>query len=125
MNVFLRLVGFLKLHRLHAALAVLLGVATLVGNVGLLATAAYVISAAALMPILAALAGPDLPRSPLRRGEAAARYAERMISHSLTFKLLADLRTWFYARLELLAQPASYVIEQETCSPGSSKTSRS
>ena len=32
-----------------------------------------------------------------------ARYAERMVSHSLTFKLLADLRTWFYSRLEPLA----------------------
>jgi ATP-binding cassette subfamily C protein CydC len=102
-RVFLRLIGFLKLHRLHVVLAVLLGVATLVGNVGLLATAAYVISAAALMPILAALAGPIYLVRLFGVGRAAARYAERMVSHSLTFELLADLRTWFYARLEPLA----------------------
>ncbi len=103
MRVFLRLVRFLKAHRLHLALAVFLGVATVVGNVGLLATAAYVISAAALMPILAALAGPIYLVRLFGVGRAGARYAERMVSHSLTFKLLTDLRTWFYARLEPLA----------------------
>jgi ATP-binding cassette, subfamily C, bacterial CydC len=103
MRVFLRLVRFLKAHRLHLALAVFLGVATVVGNVGLLATAAYVISAAALMPILAALAGPIYLVRLFGVGRAGARYAERMVSHSLTFKLLTDLRSWFYARLEPLA----------------------
>lgn len=103
MRVFLRLVGFLKAHRLQVALAIFLGVATVVGNVGLLATAAYVIAAAALMPLLAALAGPIYLVRLFGVGRAAARYAERMVSHSLTFKLLADLRTWFYARLEPLA----------------------
>ena len=103
MRVLLRLVWFLKAHRLHLSLAILFGVATVVGNVGLLATAAYVISAAALMPILAALAGPIYLVRLFGVGRAAARYAERMASHSLTFKLLADLRTWFYARLEPLA----------------------
>jgi ATP-binding cassette subfamily C protein CydC len=103
MRVLLRLVGFLEVHRLQVALAILLGAATVVGNIGLLATAAYVISAAALMPILAALAGPIYLVRLFGVGRAAARYAERMVSHNLTFKLLADLRTWFYARLEPLA----------------------
>src|SRR5215207_3310856 len=103
MRVLLRLVRFLKAHRLHLSLAILLGVATVVGNVGLLATAAYVISAAALMPLLAALAGPIYLVRLFGVGRAAARYAERMVSHSLSFKLLADLRTWFYARMEPLA----------------------
>ncbi|MEJ7816461.1 MAG: thiol reductant ABC exporter subunit CydC [Rubrobacter sp.] len=103
MRILPRLVGFLRAHRLRVALAILLGVATVVGNVGLLATAAYVISAAALMPLLAALAGPIYLVRLFGVGRAAARYAERMVSHNLTFKLLADLRTWFYARLEPLA----------------------
>ncbi len=99
----MRLVGFLKPHRLRLTLAVFLGVATVVGNVGLLATAAYVILAAALMPLLAALAGPIYLVRLFGVGRAAARYAERMVSHDLTFKLLAGLRTWFYGRLEPLA----------------------
>jgi ATP-binding cassette, subfamily C, bacterial CydC len=103
MRVLLGLVGFLKPHRFDVVLAVLLGVATVVGNVGLLATAAYVISAAALMPLLAALAGPIYLVRLFGVGRAGSRYAERLVSHNLTFKLLSDLRTWFYARLEPLA----------------------
>ena len=71
-------------------LAVLLGVATVVSNVGLLATAAYVISASALVAILGALAVPIYLVRLFGVWRAGARYAERMVSHSLTFKLLAD-----------------------------------
>jgi len=85
------------------ALAVLLGVATVASNVGLLATAAYVISAAALVSFLGALVIPVYLVRLFGVSRAGARYAERMISHNLTFKLLADFRTWFYSRLEPLA----------------------
>jgi ATP-binding cassette, subfamily C, bacterial CydC len=34
---------------------------------------------------------------------AVSRYAERLVSHDVTFELLVNLRTWFYARLEPLA----------------------
>jgi ATP-binding cassette, subfamily C, bacterial CydC len=99
---FLRLLGFLKPHISHVALAVLLGVATVASNVGLLATAAYVISAAVLVPLLGYLAIPVYLVRLFGVSRAGARYAERMVSHGLTFKLLADLRTWFYTRLEPL-----------------------
>ena len=103
MKVFLRLVGFLRPHLPRVLLAVLLGVATVASNVGLLATAAYVISAAVLVPFLSALVIPVYLVRLFGVGRAGARYAERMVSHDLTFRLLADLRTWFYARLEPLA----------------------
>ena len=103
MRTFLRLVGFLKPHLPHVALAVLLGVATVASNVGLLATAAYVISAAAVVPFLSALAIPIYLVRLFGVSRAGARYAERMVSHNLTFKLHANLRTWFYTRLEPLA----------------------
>ncbi|HEX2182961.1 MAG TPA: ABC transporter transmembrane domain-containing protein, partial [Rubrobacteraceae bacterium] len=102
MRVFLRLLGFLKPHLPRVALAVLLGVATVASNVGLLATAAYVISAAVLVPLLGYLAIPVYLVRLFGVSRAGARYVERMVSHSLTFKLQADLRTWFYARLEPL-----------------------
>jgi ATP-binding cassette, subfamily C, bacterial CydC len=82
---------------------VLLGVATVVSNVGLLATAAYVISAAALVSFLGALVIPIYLVRLFGVSRAGARYAERMVSHNLTFRLLADFRTWFYTRLEPLA----------------------
>jgi thiol reductant ABC exporter CydC subunit len=102
-RVFLRLLGFLKPHLPHVALAVLLGVATVASNVGLLATAAYVISAAVLVPFLGALVIPIYLIRLFGVSRAGARYAERMASHNLTYRLLANLRTWFYARIEPLA----------------------
>ena len=103
MRVFLRLLGFLKPHVPQVALAVMLGVATVASNVGLLATAAYVISASALVSFLAALVIPIYLVRLFGVSRAGARYAERMVSHNLTFRLLANLRTWFYARIEPLA----------------------
>ena len=103
MRVFLRLVGFLRPHLPHVALAAGLGVATVASNVGLLATAAYVISAAVIVPFLGAIAIPIYLVRLFGVSRAGARYAERMVSHNLTFELLANLRTWFYARLEPLA----------------------
>jgi len=102
-RTFLRLARFLKPHLPRVALAVLLGVATVASNVGLLATAAYVISAAALVSFLGALVIPIYLVRLFGVSRAGARYAERMVSHNLTFKLLADFRTWFYSRLEPLA----------------------
>jgi ATP-binding cassette, subfamily C, bacterial CydC len=102
-RVFLRLLGFLKPHFSHVALAVMLGVATVASNVGLLATAAYVISASALVSFLAALVIPIYLVRLFGVSRAGARYAERMASHNLTFRLLANLRSWFYARIEPLA----------------------
>jgi ATP-binding cassette subfamily C protein CydC len=84
-------------------LAVLLGVATVASNVGLLAMAAYVISASALVIFLGALIIPVYLVRLFGVSRAGARYAERLVSHDLTFGLLAGFRTWFYARLEPLA----------------------
>jgi ATP-binding cassette, subfamily C, bacterial CydC len=101
--MFLRLLGFLKPYRWRVALATLLGVATVVSNVGLLATATYVISAAAIVPYLSMLVIPVYLVRLFSVSRAGLRYAERLASHDVTFKLLGNLRTWFYARLEPLA----------------------
>jgi ATP-binding cassette, subfamily C, bacterial CydC len=102
-KTFLRLIAFLKPHIPRVLLAVLLGVATVASNVGLLATAAYVISASALVTFLGALVIPIYLVRLFGVFRAGARYGERLVSHDLTFKLLADFRTWFYTRLEPLA----------------------
>jgi ATP-binding cassette subfamily C protein CydC len=102
-KTFLRLTAFLKPHVPRVLLAVLLGVATVAANVGLLATAAYVISASALVTFLGALVIPIYLVRLFGVSRAGARYAERLVAHDLTFGLLADFRTSFYARLEPLA----------------------
>jgi ATP-binding cassette, subfamily C, bacterial CydC len=103
MRTFLRLLGFLWPHRWRVALAILLGVLTVASNVGLLAVAAYVISAAAVVSYLSLLAIPVYLVRLFSVSRAVSRYAERLVSHDATFKLLANVRTWFYSRLEPLA----------------------
>jgi thiol reductant ABC exporter CydC subunit len=102
-KTFGRLLGFLRPHLPRVGLAVLLGVATVASNVGLLAVAAYVISAAAIVPLLGYLVLPSYLVRLLGISRAGARYAERMVSHDLTFRLLSNMRTRFYEHLEPLA----------------------
>jgi ATP-binding cassette subfamily C protein CydC len=103
MRVFLRLLGFMRPDWWRVLLGVLLGAATVASNVGLLATAAYVISAAAVVPFLAMLTVPVYLVRLFSVSRAASRYAERLISHDVTFRLLAKLRTRFFTRLAPLA----------------------
>ncbi len=89
------------LHGLQWAicLALLLGVLTVALNTGLLALAAYLIAAAALQPLLTALSVPLALVRFTGVSRAFVRYAERLVSHDLTFRLLARLRTTLYSRL--------------------------
>ncbi|HEY8599728.1 MAG TPA: hypothetical protein VIL85_14920, partial [Thermomicrobiales bacterium] len=68
------------------ALALLLGVATVALNTGLLALASYVIAAAALHPPLIALSVPLALIRFCGVARAFARYAERLVSHDVTFR---------------------------------------
>jgi ATP-binding cassette, subfamily C, bacterial CydC len=98
-----RLLGFLKPYRWRVALAISLGVVTVVSNVGLLATAAYVISGAAVVAYLFELTFPIYAVRLFSVSRSFSRYGERLFSHDATFRLLANLRAWFYGRLEPLA----------------------
>jgi len=98
-----RLLGMLGPYRFRVALAVLLGVATVAGNVGLLSTAAYVISAAAVVSYISLLTIPIYLVRFFSVSRSFSRYFERLVSHDLTFRLLGNLRSWFYVRLTPLA----------------------
>ncbi|MEA3351903.1 MAG: thiol reductant ABC exporter subunit CydD [Chloroflexota bacterium] len=99
----LRLFTFLEGSWGQVALSVLLGTITIGSSIALMGTSAWLISTAALHPSIAALnvAIVGVRFFGITRG--VARYAERLTSHSVTFRLLARLRTWFYAALEPLA----------------------
>lgn len=103
MRMFWRLLGFLNAYRWQVALAVLLGVATIGSNMGLLTTAAYLISAAALHPLLGELMLALYLVRFFGVSRAVFRYTERLVSHDVTFRLLLSLRSWFYSKLEPLA----------------------
>lgn len=95
--------GFLRGSWGWVALSVLLGVLTVGSNVGLMGTSAFLIASAALHPELGALAVAIVGVRFFGIARGAFRYAERLTSHDVTFRLLARLRTWFYQRLEPLA----------------------
>ena len=103
MRVLVRLLGFLSAHRWQVALAVVLGIGTMASNVGLLSVAAYLIAASALQYGLSQLTLPMFLVQIFGISRAAFRYLERLVSHNVTFRLLADLRTWLYGRLEPLS----------------------
>jgi ATP-binding cassette subfamily C protein CydC len=85
------------------ALAALLGFATIGSSIGLMATAAYIISKAALRPSIAVLQVSIVGVRFFGLSRGVFRYAERYVSHQVTFRLLARLRVWFYRAIEPLA----------------------
>lgn len=84
-------------------LSILLGFATIASGVGLMATAAYIISAAALHPSIAELQMAIVGVRFFGLSRGVFRYLERLVSHDVTFRLLARWRVWFYQALEPLA----------------------
>jgi ATP-binding cassette subfamily C protein CydC len=103
MRVLVRLLELLSRHPWQVALAVLLGAGTMASNVGLLSAAAYLIAASALQFGLSQLTLPMFLVQIFGILRAVFRYTERLVSHNVTFKLLADLRVWLYGRLEPLS----------------------
>ena len=103
---FLRL---LKPHRYWMMLGLLLACTAGVAGVGLLGLAGWFISASALAglsPLTAHLFNLLHPSVGLRIfaiSRTAGRYAERIVNHDITFRILESLRTWFYLRIEPLA----------------------
>ena len=98
-----RLLGFLNGSWGWVTFSVLLGVLTVGSNVGLMGTSAYLLSAAALHPELGALQVAIVGVRFFGIARGVFRYAERLTSHTTTFRLLSRLRSWFYRALEPLA----------------------
>lgn len=98
-----RLLVFLAPYKARIALSVLLGVLTIGSGVALLATSAYLISAAALQPSIADLSVAIVGVRAFGLSRGVLRYLERLVSHDVTFRVLARIRVWFYMALEPLA----------------------
>jgi len=103
MQTFLRLLKLIAPFKWWIALAALLGFATIGSGIGLMATSAYIISKAALHPSIAALQVSIVGVRFFGLSRGVFRYLERLVSHQVTFRLLARLRVWFYQHLEPLA----------------------
>jgi ATP-binding cassette, subfamily C, bacterial CydCD len=101
--VVFRLLRLLSPFAGRIALSVFLGFATIASSVGLMAAAAYVISAAALHPSIAELQVAIVGVRFFGLSRGVFRYLERLVSHDITFRLLARWRVWFFQALEPLA----------------------
>jgi len=106
------LVPFIRLFRGHLkwmVLGTLSGLLAVASAVGLLALSGWFISAAAYAGLTAITAQlfnffhPALGVRFFAIGRTLARYAERIVSHDATFRILQSLRSWFYLHLEPLA----------------------
>lgn len=93
------------------AFAILLGAATIGSSLGLLSASGFIIATAALQPSIAELQLAIVGVRFFGIARGLLRYAERYISHRMTFRLLARLRVWIYERLEPLA-PARLIRYQ-------------
>ncbi|MEZ9834601.1 cysteine/glutathione ABC transporter ATP-binding protein/permease CydC [Vibrio breoganii] len=101
------LLPYLKLYKKHwfgLSLGMILGFLTLFASIGLLTLSGWFLSAAAVAGLTIAretfnymLAGGGVRG--LAMGRTAGRWGERVVSHNATFKLLTDLRVYFYEKL--------------------------
>ena len=98
----LRLVRFLFPLWNWVTLAIILSVAAILSNVGLMYTSAYIISFAALQPSIAYLQVAIVGVRFFGISRGVWRYLERLISHRVTLDLLTRMRVWFYQALEPL-----------------------
>ena len=97
-----RVLEFARPIKYEMLLSVLLGALTVGSGIALLATSAYLISAAALHPSIAALSVAIVGVRFFGIARGVFRYLERLVSHQATFRLLAGLRAWLYRALEPL-----------------------
>ncbi len=83
--------------------ALLLNVITIGASIALMGTSAWLISRAPLRPTIAELSIAIVGVRFFGVTRGVFRYFERLISHEVTFRLLRNLRVWFYNHIEPLA----------------------
>ncbi len=101
--ILLRLFSFLNGSWGWVALSVLLSTLTIGSSVALIGTSSWLIATAALHPSIADLGVSVVGVRFFGISRGVFRYLERLVSHNVTFRLLARLRVWFYEKLEPLA----------------------
>ncbi|MBI4927869.1 MAG: thiol reductant ABC exporter subunit CydC [Anaerolineae bacterium] len=111
MKTLVRLLTFLRPFWGEVFLSIVLSTATIAAGIGLLGTSAYLIAAAALHPGIAPLQVSVVGVRFFGISRGVLRYAERLVSHSVNFRLLSQLRVWFYRSIEPLA-PAQLELER-------------
>ncbi len=95
-NPILFLMPFMKKSLILAGFSILLSAIAVLLEVGLIGTSAYLISYASLQPSISVLNIPIVGVRFFGISKSVFRYLERLVSHEVNFRLLADLRIWIY-----------------------------
>lgn len=101
-----RLLRLAKPHSGWLALGIFLSLLTILASVSLLAVSGWFIAAMASAGLAGITMNYFTPAGVIRFlaiVRTAGRYGERLVTHNATFKLISELRVWFYQRLEPLA----------------------
>lgn len=98
----LRLLALIRPLRGRLLLAGLAGAATTAAGIALLAISGFLIARASQHPNVTALAVAVVAVRALGIGRGVFRYAERLTSHDVAFRVMADVRVRIFSRLERL-----------------------
>ena len=104
-----RLLALLRPFSGWMLLGVVVSAITLLANITLMAVSGWFIASMALAGVAGVSMNYFSPAAIIRAMailRTGGRYAERLITHEATFRLLAELRVWIYRRLEPLAPAA-------------------
>ena len=104
--IFLRLWRLFKPYWGWMSLGILLALITVLSNVTLMALSGWFITSMAIAGVAGISIDYFSPAAGIRGlaiARTASRYAERIITHEATFRVIAELRHWFYLHLEPLA----------------------
>ena len=88
------------------AFGIFLSLVTIVANVSLMALSGWFITSMAIAGIAGVAMDYFTPGAGIRSfaiARTVSRYGERLVTHEATFRLLSELRHWFYLHLEPLA----------------------
>ncbi len=99
----LRLLWLARPLRGRLALSILAGAAATGCGVALLGTAGFLLARASQHPSILAISAAVVAVRALSVGRGVSRYLERLTSHDVAFRVLADIRVAIYRRLERLA----------------------
>jgi len=92
-----------------ALLGIFLALLALLANVALLALSSWFITSMAIAGSLALVMDYTTPAAAIRAlalARAGSRYAERLVNHDTTLRILAELWVWLFRRIEPLAPAA-------------------
>src|SRR5471032_1498115 len=114
MKILLPYLALYRRHWLRLSLGIILAIVTLLASIGLLTLSGWFLAASAV----AGLAGLYtfnymLPAAGVRGAailRTAGRYAERLVSHDATFRVLAHLRVFTFTKIMPLSPGGSPVF---------------